>query len=208
VSCVSAAEEVSIEVFPGRRPIRCRRGKSEHGCSLIAVHLVDRGRSGHDGFVGAADCKRTRKCQTEEIIYLGHLVDEVFLLGDSDMRDCAGKVVVTGAVAFVSEFDETVPRRNSCVLRSQGAGVETCIDFWSSAGSSSVALGDNGKVLLRKKFSQKQLITFTANLQTSLIDHTFPKLRLAPAVSVSVGDKSPSHSSTSEGSTCLYCLDG
>ncbi len=32
-----------------------------------------------------------------------------------------------------------------------------------------VALGDNGKVLIRKKFNQKQLITFTANLQTSLI---------------------------------------
>jgi transposase len=32
-----------------------------------------------------------------------------------------------------------------------------------------VALGDNGKVLLKKKFGQKQLITFTANLQTSLI---------------------------------------
>jgi transposase len=32
-----------------------------------------------------------------------------------------------------------------------------------------VALGDNGKVLLKKKFSQKLLITFTANLQTSLI---------------------------------------
>jgi transposase len=32
-----------------------------------------------------------------------------------------------------------------------------------------VALDDNGKVLLKKKFSQKQLITFTANLQTSLI---------------------------------------
>lgn len=32
-----------------------------------------------------------------------------------------------------------------------------------------VALGDNGKVLIRKKFTQKQLITFTANLQTSLI---------------------------------------
>ncbi len=32
-----------------------------------------------------------------------------------------------------------------------------------------VALGDNGKVLLKKKFSQKQLITFTATLQTSLI---------------------------------------
>jgi len=27
-----------------------------------------------------------------------------------------------------------------------------------------VALGDNGKVLLKKKFTQKQLITFTANL--------------------------------------------
>ncbi|RSL19089.1 hypothetical protein EDE15_4715 [Edaphobacter aggregans] len=32
-----------------------------------------------------------------------------------------------------------------------------------------VALGDNGKVLLKKKFTQKQIITFTANLQTSLI---------------------------------------
>src|ERR1700757_2013463 len=32
-----------------------------------------------------------------------------------------------------------------------------------------VALGENGKVLLRKKFTQKQLITFTANMQTSLI---------------------------------------
>ena len=32
-----------------------------------------------------------------------------------------------------------------------------------------VALGDNGKVLLKKKFTQKQLIAFTANMQTSLI---------------------------------------
>jgi len=32
-----------------------------------------------------------------------------------------------------------------------------------------VALGDGGKVLFKKKFTQKQLITFTANLQTSLI---------------------------------------
>jgi transposase len=32
-----------------------------------------------------------------------------------------------------------------------------------------VALGDNGKVLLKKKFTQKQLITFTANMQTCLI---------------------------------------
>jgi transposase len=32
-----------------------------------------------------------------------------------------------------------------------------------------VALGDNGKVLLKKKLTQKQLITFTANLTTSLI---------------------------------------
>ena len=31
------------------------------------------------------------------------------------------------------------------------------------------ALGENRKVLLRKKFTQKQLITFTANMQTSLI---------------------------------------
>jgi transposase len=32
-----------------------------------------------------------------------------------------------------------------------------------------VALDDNGKVLLKKKFTQKQLIMFTANMQTSLI---------------------------------------
>jgi transposase len=32
-----------------------------------------------------------------------------------------------------------------------------------------VALGDNGEVLLKKKFAQKQLIKFTANLQTLLI---------------------------------------
>jgi transposase len=32
-----------------------------------------------------------------------------------------------------------------------------------------VALGDNGKLLMKKKFSQKQLIAFTANMQTSLI---------------------------------------
>jgi transposase len=32
-----------------------------------------------------------------------------------------------------------------------------------------VTLDDNGKVLLKKKFTQRQLITFTANLQTSLI---------------------------------------
>src|ERR1700756_273696 len=32
-----------------------------------------------------------------------------------------------------------------------------------------VTLGDNGKVLLKKKFTQKQLIAFTANLRTCLI---------------------------------------
>ena len=32
-----------------------------------------------------------------------------------------------------------------------------------------VALSGVGKVLLRKKFTRKQLITFTANMQTSLI---------------------------------------
>jgi transposase len=32
-----------------------------------------------------------------------------------------------------------------------------------------VALGDNGKLLIKKKFSQKQLIVFTANMPTSLI---------------------------------------
>jgi transposase len=32
-----------------------------------------------------------------------------------------------------------------------------------------VALSAAGKMLLRKKFTQRQLITFTANMQTSLI---------------------------------------
>src|SRR5258708_10220306 len=32
-----------------------------------------------------------------------------------------------------------------------------------------VAVGDKGKVLLKKKFTQRQLITFTANLQATLI---------------------------------------
>ncbi len=32
-----------------------------------------------------------------------------------------------------------------------------------------VALGAAGKVLLHKKFTQKQLLTFTANMHTSLI---------------------------------------
>jgi transposase len=32
-----------------------------------------------------------------------------------------------------------------------------------------VALGAVGKVLVRKKFTQKQLLAFTANMQTSLI---------------------------------------
>jgi hypothetical protein len=32
-----------------------------------------------------------------------------------------------------------------------------------------VALGAAGKVLVKKKFTQRQLLTFTANLQTSLI---------------------------------------
>lgn len=32
-----------------------------------------------------------------------------------------------------------------------------------------VALGAAGKVLLRRKFTQKQLLTFTANMETSLI---------------------------------------
>jgi transposase len=30
-----------------------------------------------------------------------------------------------------------------------------------------VALGDNGKVVLQKKFTQKQLIAFTPNTQTA-----------------------------------------
>lgn len=32
-----------------------------------------------------------------------------------------------------------------------------------------VALGAAGKVLVRKKFTQKQLLAFTANMQTSLV---------------------------------------
>ena len=32
-----------------------------------------------------------------------------------------------------------------------------------------VALGTAGKLLVKKKFSKKQLLTYTANLQTSLI---------------------------------------
>jgi transposase len=32
-----------------------------------------------------------------------------------------------------------------------------------------VALGAAGKVLVKKKFTQKQLLTFTVNMQTSLI---------------------------------------
>ena len=32
-----------------------------------------------------------------------------------------------------------------------------------------VALGAAGKVLVKRKFTQKQLLTYTANLQTSLI---------------------------------------
>ena len=36
-----------------------------------------------------------------------------------------------------------------------------------------VALGESGKVLVRKKFSQKHLVSFTANLQTSLIGLPF-----------------------------------
>jgi transposase len=32
-----------------------------------------------------------------------------------------------------------------------------------------VALDDHGKVVIKKKFSRKQLLTYTANLQTSLI---------------------------------------
>src|SRR5215469_724666 len=32
-----------------------------------------------------------------------------------------------------------------------------------------VALGEGGKVLVRKKFNQRQLLTYTANMPTSLI---------------------------------------
>ena len=36
-----------------------------------------------------------------------------------------------------------------------------------------VALGTSGKVLVKKKFSQKQLLAFTANMQISLIGYTY-----------------------------------
>jgi transposase len=42
------------------------------------------------------------------------------------------------------------------------------MEFWRGTFHL-VALGDNGKVLLKKKFTQKQLIVFTANMQTCLI---------------------------------------
>jgi transposase len=37
-----------------------------------------------------------------------------------------------------------------------------------------LALSSTGKSLLKKKFTQKQLITFTANIQLSLIDACYP----------------------------------
>ena len=37
-----------------------------------------------------------------------------------------------------------------------------------------VALGAAGKVLVRKKFTQRQLLTYTANVQTSLIGRHVP----------------------------------
>ena len=45
-----------------------------------------------------------------------------------------------------------------------------------------VALGDNGKVLLKKKFTQKQLIAFTANMQTCLIGMEAVRGRTSSAV--------------------------
>jgi hypothetical protein len=42
-------------------------------------------------------------------------------------------------------------------------------DYLGKATFHLVALGDNGKVLLKKKFTQRQLIIFTANLQITLI---------------------------------------
>ena len=39
-----------------------------------------------------------------------------------------------------------------------------------------VALGDNGKVLLKKKFTQKQLIAFTANMQTEPGGHAVERV--------------------------------
>ena len=50
-----------------------------------------------------------------------------------------------------------------------------------------VALGVAGKVLVRKKFTQRQLLTYTANMQTSLIGYggmfrsTFSRSRVAEA---------------------------
>lgn len=57
-------------------------------------------------------------------------------------------------------------------IKQDGKLINTTTTTLSADGKTTfhlVALGDNGKVLLKKKFTQKQLITFTANLQTSLI---------------------------------------
>jgi hypothetical protein len=48
-----------------------------------------------------------------------------------------------------------------------------------------VVLGNNGKLLLKKKFTQKQLITFTANMQTSLIGMDGSMWRCALSLSCS-----------------------
>jgi hypothetical protein len=60
-----------------------------------------------------------------------------------------------------------------------------------------VALGAAGEVLVRKKFTQKQLLTFTANMQTSLIwfrgmfRSTFSRTRAAEVGPRCSADRSP-----------------
>jgi hypothetical protein len=48
-----------------------------------------------------------------------------------------------------------------------------------------VALGTAGKVLARKKFTQKQLLAYTANMQTSLIGlEAWPRPSSLPSVTM------------------------
>jgi transposase len=51
----------------------------------------------------------------------------------------------------------------------QSCGGPHISERFSGAPVLLVALDDNGKILLKRKFTQKQLIAFTANLQRSLI---------------------------------------
>ena len=42
-----------------------------------------------------------------------------------------------------------------------------------------IALDDHGKVVIRKKFSRKQLLAYTANLQPALFGSPFHRRKLA-----------------------------